>query len=88
MVYAVGMQIISVFEGAVGRLVQWAPEEVNQDEYKFVQRLKLLPHGIPAPNAFYSPSDRAIYFGYFKATNLTGSVWTDVCSTVARHCRA
>lgn len=71
MVYAVGMQIIDVFEGALGRLVQWAPDEKEN----FVQRLKLLPHGLPAPNAFYSPVDRAIYFGYFKATNLTGSAF-------------
>lgn len=71
MVYAVGMQTISVFEGALGRLAQWAPDQ-NGD---FAKTLKLLPHGIPAANAFYSPPDRAIYFGYFKATNLTGSAY-------------
>lgn len=71
MVYAVGMQTISVFEGALGRLMQWAPDQNGN----FAKKLKLLPHGIPAANAFYSPPDRAIYFGYFKATNLTGSAY-------------
>lgn len=71
MVYAVGMQTISVFEGALGRRVQWAADQNGN----FAKTLKLLPHGIAAANAFYSPPDRAIYFGYFKATNLAGSAY-------------
>lgn len=71
MLYAVGMQTIEVFEHALGRLIQWAP---NPDG-SFNKLLKLLPHGLPAPNAFYSPSDRTIYFGYFEASNLTGTAY-------------
>jgi len=81
MLYAVGMQTIDVFESALGRLVNWAPLP-NGD---FNPTLSLYPHGIQAPNAFYSPNDRAIYFGYFKATNLTGSAYPGMVYTSLSH---
>ena len=71
MLYAVGMQLIDVFESALGRRINWA----SFPNGEFNPTLKLYPHGVQAPNAFYSPTDRAIYFGYFKATNLTGSAY-------------
>jgi hypothetical protein len=89
MLYAVGMQTIDVFESALGRLINWAPDEVPGTNGKpkkvFRRRLNLYPHGIQAPNAFYSPPDRAIYFGYFKATDLTGTVYPGMVYAALSH---
>jgi hypothetical protein len=89
MLYTVGMQTIDVFESALGRLINWAPDEVRGTNGKlkkvFRPRLNLYPHGIQAPNAFYSPPDRAIYFGYFKATNLTGTVYPGMVYAALSH---
>jgi hypothetical protein len=81
MLYAVGMQMIDVFESALGRLINWAALE----DHNFNRRLKLFPHGIQAPNAFYSPKDRAIYFGYFRSTNLTGSTYPGMVYAALSH---
>jgi hypothetical protein len=81
MVYAVGMQIIDVFESALGRLVNWAALSNGS----FNQRLKLYPEGIEAPNAFYSPTDKAIYFGRFQAMNLKGEAYPGKVYTALSH---
>ena len=69
MVYAVGMTTIEQFERAWGRPVMWAPkEESNSDaDPRFVQHLTAHPRAMRMENAFYSPSKRALYFGYFPA---------------------
>lgn len=81
MVYAVGMQIIDVFESALGRTINWAP----LDNGNFNEKLKLFPHGVQAPNAFYSPRDRAIYFGYFRAKEQAGDAYSGMVYTSLSH---
>lgn len=81
MLYAIGMQTIEVFESALGRLINWAANE----DGSFNPRLRLYPHGIQAPNAFYSPNERAIYFGSFKSTNLRGSAYPGMVYAALSH---
>ena len=33
----------------------------------YVQRLRIYPHALREPNAYYSPAKKALLFGYFKA---------------------
>jgi hypothetical protein len=56
-VYAVVMATLGEFERALGRPVDWAFESNSQ-------QLKIAPHGIAEPNAFYSRADEALVFGY------------------------
>jgi len=71
MVYAVAMTTIQNFERALGRPVLWAGMEGNQPDMKseFVPRLRVYPHAMKQQNAYYSPSQRALLFGYFRATS-------------------
>jgi len=62
MTYAVAMTTIQNFERALGRPVLWAGPE-------FVQRLRVYPHAMEQQNAYYSPSQRSLLFGYFRATS-------------------
>jgi subtilisin family serine protease len=71
MVYAVAMKTIAHFERSLGRPVLWRPEPNPQDEYddsKFVRRLRVRPHALRQANAFYSPQQVALLFGYFEAS--------------------
>jgi hypothetical protein len=70
MVYAVTMRTIRNFERALGRLALWSPRRANvrgrwSEEY--VQRLRIHPHALREANAYYSPSKKALLFGYFPA---------------------
>ena len=68
MVYAVAMQTIQNFEKALGRITLWSSIEPTRDEMEiFVERLRLYPHALREANAYYSPSKKAILFGYFPA---------------------
>lgn len=73
MVYAVAMKTIDHFERALGRVALWgAPkwvrnEETGKMERQFVERLRLYPHALREPNAYYSPDKVAVLFGYFPA---------------------
>ena len=70
MVYAVAMTTIARFERALGRPVLWRPAMVAgrpNDDRRFVQRLTVRPHALRQANAFYSPNDVALLFGYFEA---------------------
>ena len=71
MVYAVAMTTIQNFERALGRPVLWAGMEGNPGDRKskFVRRLRVYPHAMEQQNAYYSPSQRALLFGYFRATS-------------------
>lgn len=71
MTYAVAMTTIQNFERALGRPVLWAGMEGNEpgEKSKFVPRLRVYPHAMEQQNAYYSPSQRALLFGYFRATS-------------------
>lgn len=66
MVYAVAMATIRHFENALGRPALWAPRQDGGQE-TYVGRLRIYPHAIRDANAFYSPSKKALLFGYFGA---------------------
>ena len=76
MVYAVAMTTIRNFERALGRTAFWAPRTrqragrgalaESSDEY--VPRLRIYPHALREANAFYSPTKKALLFGYFPAS--------------------
>lgn len=65
MVYAVASMTIRNFEVALGRRVLWSPQDGTRD---FVQRLRVYPHALREANAYYSPSKKALLFGYFPAS--------------------
>ncbi len=71
MVYAVAMKTIAHFEQALGRPVLWRPfpnPENEHDDSKYVGQLTVRPHALRQSNAFYSPPEVALKFGYFEAT--------------------
>ena len=71
MVYAVAMKTIEHFERALGRPVLWRPrpnEKNRSDDSGFVKQLVVRPHALRQANAFYSPVEVALLFGYFEAS--------------------
>lgn len=75
MTYAVAMTTIARFERALGRPVLWRPAVVPgkpNDDRRFVRRLTVRPHALRQANAFYSPNDVALLFGYFEAAAAAG----------------
>ncbi|MBK9167250.1 MAG: hypothetical protein IPM24_07270 [Bryobacterales bacterium] len=95
MVYAVAMTTIRHFEQALGRTALWAAREyieAGQFRREFVQRLRIYPHALREPNAYYSPAKKALLFGYFPAArtnpgrNLPGGlVFTCLSHDVVAH---
>jgi len=70
MVYAVAMKTIEHFERALGRPVLWRPRANPNDAFddsQFVRQLLVRPHALHQANAFYSPQEIALRFGYFEA---------------------
>jgi hypothetical protein len=70
MVYAVAMTTIRHFERALGRQVLWRhghKEGKPFDDSVFTPRLVIRPHALRQANAFYSPQEIALQFGYFEA---------------------
>jgi len=72
MVYAVAMKVIDHFEQALGRRALWASRvKHNSDgteaDPEYVPRLRMYPHALREANAYYSPSRKALLFGYFPA---------------------
>jgi len=65
MVYAVCMRTIRNFEVALGRRALWAAKDGQ-----YIGRLRIYPHGLREPNAYYSPEKLALLFGYFQASPL------------------
>ena len=70
MVYAVAMNTVALFEEALGRSVQWAPNtrkvrKMWREDY--VPQLRVYPHALREANAYYNPQKKALLFGYFKA---------------------
>jgi hypothetical protein len=85
MVYAVAMATIAVFERALGRRVLWSPflprkadgaidrEAIQtRTDGEFVRRLRIYPHAMREPNAYYDPNRKAVLFGYFPARSKPG----------------
>jgi hypothetical protein len=80
MVYAVAMRTIRTFERALGRLALWSPRPAvpltepggSWREETYVQRLRIYPHALREPNAYYSPTKKALLFGYFPSTGSDG----------------
>ena len=73
MVYAVAMKTIEHFEQALGRPVLWRPRVNPMDPFDdsiFVRRLGVRPHALLQANAFYSPQEVALLFGYFEASEV------------------
>jgi hypothetical protein len=70
MVYAVAMKTIEYFEHALGRPVLWRPRpnpEDPNDDSDFIGQLTVRPHALWQANAYYSPQEVALLFGYFEA---------------------
>jgi hypothetical protein len=68
MVYGVAMRTIRNFERALGRLALWSDQRLHVGgDYRkqFVRRLRIYPHALRDRNAYYSPSKKALLFGYF-----------------------
>jgi hypothetical protein len=72
MVYAVAMTTIDRFERALGRKALWSDRHDSSrpgnDQFVYVPRLRIYPHAMRVPNAYYSREKRALLFGYFPAT--------------------
>ena len=77
-VYTIGMKIIEVFEDALGRKILWRPLLSKDDEGKyneeFIRHLRIYPHALLEPNAYYTSDKKAILFGYFKAKDLNQGI--------------
>jgi hypothetical protein len=73
MVYAVAMTTIQNFEKALGRKALWSSYRKQEDgkmrEDKFLPRLRIYPHALRQANAYYSPTKKALLFGYFPASD-------------------
>jgi hypothetical protein len=73
MVYAAAMTTIDRFERALGRKAFWRDRfdrKAKSDDWQgeYVQRLRIYPHALRMPNAYYSPLHVALLFGYFPST--------------------
>lgn len=92
-VFTIGMVTIENFEKALGRKVIWRPPTDKEDAAKkSLWPLRVYPHGIRQANAYYSPSKKAILFGYFKAGENTqganfpgGTVFTCLSPDIIAH---
>lgn len=71
MVYAVAMSTIRQFERALGRVALWSDYEfkVGKRADQFVRRLRIYPHALRDRNAYYSPTRKALLFGYFPVAS-------------------
>ncbi|MFG1410661.1 hypothetical protein V5G24_06055 [Xanthobacter sp. VTT E-85241] len=77
MVFAVAMKTIKAFERALGRTVFWSPRRNPETGiFERVDRLRVYPHALREANAYYSPTQKALLFGYFKSSTLhAGASW-------------
>jgi hypothetical protein len=74
MVYGVAMTTIANFQRALGRRVFWSDRSRTEGGGgEFLERLRIYPHALRQANAFYSPTRRALLFGYFPADPLDAS---------------
>lgn len=71
MVYAVAMKTIEYFEQALGRPVLWRSVinlKNDFDDRKYRQKLRIRPHALHQANAYYSPQQIELLFGYFEVS--------------------
>ena len=68
MVYAVAMTTIQNFEKALGRKALWSSYRDGKEK-EFLPRLRIYPHALRQANAYYSPTKKALLFGYFPASS-------------------
>src|SRR5215213_3158848 len=81
MVYAVASETIARFESALGRSIKWSfgrwkradreeeeEGEGGEEENNSLAKLRIFPHGMQDPNAYYSDDLGALVFGYFPAS--------------------
>jgi hypothetical protein len=74
MVYAVAINTIQNFERALGRRTLWRngpprPDADPKDDSHYVGQLRIYPHALREPNAYYSPQKIALLFGYYQASS-------------------
>ncbi|MEO1033247.1 MAG: hypothetical protein AAFX55_17720 [Bacteroidota bacterium] len=81
MVYAIIMTTIKNFEKALGRKIQWSERLYRvkgnnrvRTESEFVGRLRVYPHALRQPNAYYDSIKKSLLFGYFPATPANASL--------------
>lgn len=67
MVYAVASETLRRFEFALGRQMKWRTSSARH-KARHQDKLRLFPHAFQQANAFYEPTHRAIFFGYFAAS--------------------
>lgn len=93
-VYAVVMTTIANFERALGRPALWSARDYRtaEDNNRYVQRLRVYPHALREPNAYYSPDKKALLFGYFPASHARpdrylpgGTVFTCLSHDIIAH---
>jgi hypothetical protein len=68
MTYAVAMRTVEQFERALGRPVLWRPRPnpANPfDDSTYLGQLSIRPHALRQANAYFSPEQAALLFGYF-----------------------
>jgi hypothetical protein len=74
-VYALVTKTLARFEFALGRRVGWSFG---------THQLKVAPHGLRDANAFYSPQEEGLVFGYFPGSR-GGTVYTCLSHDVVVH---
>ena len=91
MVYAVASSTIERFEAALGRPVRW-PWIGSRTQGSLGDRLRIYPHAMQEPNAYYDRHLRGLLFGYFAAgevdpgRNLPGQiVYTCLSADIVAH---
>lgn len=82
MVYAVARKTMLDFEASLGRQTRWA---FNSTPRVDPRRLELYPHGLHAPNAFYSRELGAVMFGSFRADSADAAYPGEVVHTCLSH---
>jgi hypothetical protein len=62
------MTTIQNFEKALGRKALWSSYRDGKEK-EFLPRLRVYPHALRQANAYYSPTKKALLFGYFPASS-------------------
>jgi hypothetical protein len=74
-VYAIVMRTLAQFEFALGRRVRWGSDG---------HQIHIAPHAFADANAYYSRTDRAIFFGYFAGSD-NNTIFTCLSHDIVAH---